>query len=459
MKSKFTILLLAFMSNTFCKVDSKKNDDMFKMLLLANILGSEIKFTLQDTSTQTRSASEIMALPAEFKNNAYQLHSVPVEDYGLEISVFLVWKSPSQGGVAHGKETIENADKVLLDIGATLFGEKASSKMAFRFGRWDIFKSLYGWSEDRNGPTRIMSIDQAWKDPSYDRLGLVIHSITYLFDKSKFKDPIHKMVKIKLKEHTNNSEASSTANQSYEQYITNVKLKMMEHPYLPTSPDILNMETPCETLNPTEPDIIKTNQHIFCGMNNQAILAVDAATGAALPDDGMISSAYYQMYNNGQIDLSTPAKMDAFNTAINSFPTQLSVYDLPTSAPPATVYTTTMDAYQTDAWKKQRLLVLPIPNTESRRSKMEIVMDKNESFRFLSDFGVETYEPIPAPKYKYQFNGVDQYASVSLDTDWMASQGVYYTNWQKTPTANSQINPAGGKNFGYFLPKFSVTVE
>ncbi len=449
------------MSLTFCKVDPKKNDDLFKMALLANIFGSEIKFTLQDTSTQARSASEIKALPAEFNNNAYQLNSVPVEDYGLEISVFLVWKSPSQGGVAHGKETIENADKVLLDIGATLFGEKASSKMAFLFGRWDIFKSLYGWSEERNGPTRFMSIDETWKDPSYDRLGLVIHSITYLFDKSKLKDSIHKMVKIKLKEHTYNSEASSTANQSYEQYITNVKLKMMEHPYLPTSPDILKMETPCETLNPTEPDIIKTNQHIFCGMQNQTILPIDQATGSALPENGMITTAYYRMYNNGQIDLSTPAKMDAFNTAINSFPTQLSIYDLPTSFPSATVYSSTMEAYQTDAWKNQRLLVLPIPNTESRRSKMEIVMDKNESFRFLSEFGVDLYEPIPAPKYNYhyQFKGSETYATVSLDTSWMASQGVYHTNWQKTPTSNSQINPAGGKKFGYFLPKLSVTVK
>ncbi|TGM02413.1 hypothetical protein [Leptospira jelokensis] len=430
-----------------------KNDDVLNLFLLSQLFQSKIEFQLGEnlnSNSLVRNANSALQLPAEFNNPNFEVKSVPIADFSMEIAAFLVWKSQELGGVPYGQETVANADKILLDMGGEAYGSDAKFKVPFRFGQWDIFQSLYG-VQRLGQPLKTFSIDSAWKDGSYDRLGLVIFDFNIEYDNNYISSPMQRMVQMRVKVlSTNNGGNVNTS----EDYYRNATVLNVEQPFLGSNETILSMKTPCQTLYPDEPRIISIHQSVFCGLSLQPLLQVSADTGSAIPSAYKVANSYVNI-QNGDLALGVP--LATWNTNINEL-SGLSGDAVPPGSNPATLHGNLMPEYSTNAWNNERLLVLKIPG-KTNRNRMKIVVDKNNSLLFHSSNGNSIYTPITSPKLISDYKGPGQYSDYAIDENWSVANGIFLSAWPTTASNPNQIDPSNGKVFGYFLPKISVEVE
>lgn len=446
-------LVLFFLLNCNLFTTKSKDDGVLNLLFLSLLSQSKIEFQLGEnvnSNALIRNTNSGIVLPAEFNNPNYELKSVPISDFSMEIAGFLVWKSPEFGGVPYGQETTSNADKILLDMGAEAYGKDVNFKLPFQFGQWDIFQSLYG-VQPNGQPLKTFSIDPTWKDGSYDRLGLVIFDFKIEYDQNFISSPMQRLVQMRIK--TISSSTGGNINTS-EDYYRNAIVSNVDLPYLGSNETILGMKTPCQTLYPDEPRIISIHQAVFCGMSLQPLLHVNADTGSAIPGANKISSSYVRL-KNGDMALGVP--QGTWDTNYNEL-NGLSGDAVPPGSNVAGLHGNLMPEYSSNAWTNERLLVLKIPGT-TNRNKMKIVVDKNNSLLFHSSNGNSIFTPITSPKLIADYKGPVVFSDYEIDDNWSVANGIFRSAWPTTATNPNQIDPTNGKVFGYFLPKISIEVE
>ncbi|EOQ88896.1 hypothetical protein LEP1GSC202_0706 [Leptospira yanagawae serovar Saopaulo str. Sao Paulo = ATCC 700523] len=430
-----------------------KNDDVLNLFLLSQLFQSKIEFQLGEnlnSNSLVRNANSVIVLPAEFNNPNFELKSVPIADFSMNIAGFLVWKSPEFGGVPYGQETVSNADKILLDMGAEAYGSDAKFKVPFQFGQWDIFQSLYG-VQRLGQPLKTFSIDPTWKDGSYDRLGLIIFDFKIEYDSNYISSPMQRLVEMRVRALSSNNGGNINTS---EDYYRNATVTNFDMPYLGSNETILSMKTPCQTLYPDEPRIINIHQAVFCGMSLQPLLNVNADTGSAIPSAYKISSSYVRI-QNGDLALGVP--QGTWDTNLNE------LSGLPGDAVPpgsnlAVLHGNLMPEYSSNSWNNERLLVLKIPGNTTR-NRMKIVVDKNNSLLFHSSNGNSIYTPITSPKLMADYKGPGVSSEYEIDDNWSVANGIFRSAWPTTASDPNQIDPSNGKVFGYFLPKISIQVE
>lgn len=446
-------LLLFFLLNCNLFTTKSKDDGVLNLLFLSLLSQSKIEFQLGEnlnSNALIRNTNSGIVLPVEFSNPNYALKSVPIADFSMEIAGFLVWKSPEFGGVPYGQETTSNADKILLDMGAEAYGKDVNFKVPFQFGQWDIFQSLYG-VQPNGQPLKTFSIDSAWKDGSYDRLGLVIFDFKIEYDNNFISSPMHRLVDMKVKSISSSSQGNINTSVDY---YRNAIVSKVDLPFLGSNETILGMKTPCQTLYPDEPRIISIHQSVFCGMSLQPLLQVNADTGSAIPSAYKISSSYDRIQNAGMALGVAQGTWDTNYNELNGLPGDA----VPPGSNLATLHGNLMPEYNSNAWTNERLLVLKIPGN-TNRNQMKIVIDQNNSLLFHSSNGNSIFTPITSPKLIADYKGPVVSSDYEIDDNWSVTNGIFRSAWPTTATNPNQIDPSNGKVFGYFLPKISIEVE
>lgn len=444
-----TILTLLMILNFACIQPGKNKDDLRNLFLLALFQKNGISLVVDPGQSQFLSNRQrsLISIPAELQNPSYSLNSISAKDFAFSMTTMLVWKSPSLGGVPHGSETIQNADKIIWDIGLSRYGAEARGKMAFRFLPGDLMDTIYGTrgANETDDSHRFYSIEKDWQNSSYDRLGLVITDMTLEFESAKLSRPFLKVAKFIVSE-INNFGGIQYIDDA--QYTKDLQIRIRNSIELPSSEELVASNSPCldayQIVLPSE----RNHELVACGLAKSFRTKVRENTGNNAPTVAALELFYEELYARNLI-----TSVEKNDKILDMYATS-DVEDPPHVGSIKTLYPNLMSQYSSNAWQNERLLVLPMP--EGERTNLTLVVSGENTLMYHANSIDASYEPIDNPKYQFNQIGGKEIRDYKFDLDWAVAQGIDPSSWPMTPSNGNQIDPANGKNFGYFLPKISV---
>lgn len=211
----------------------------------------------------------------------------------------MVWKSPTLGGVPYGQERMENADKILWDIGLSRYGEKGKGKMATQFLPGRIIDTIIGTRglDEPEDSMKDYPVDGSWRDNSYDRIGIVIRDFTFELDQSKLKNPFLRLVKFVVGDtFLPNGISNGTSGDD----VRNSVFHSQNRIYVESKEDIFYTDTPCIDVFGVLRNIEENHELVSCGVN-QFITLVTQKTGNALPDGEALELFYDELVKQGKM--------------------------------------------------------------------------------------------------------------------------------------------------------------
>ncbi|MDZ4727778.1 MAG: hypothetical protein SH817_16590 [Leptospira sp.] len=466
MKNLLSILLILIFSLSCKKDDNEKNEALLWALFAS--LSQNISFKLDETNASPTSQRGITAqqraiLPSKFQD-ALPTEIIPIKDFSIDIVKLFLWKSPSNGGVPSGSETKDNADKVILDIGKEVLGERMAGKSSLSFFQGPLIgnEAMIAVTNSDN-VTKILSVDQSWKDTTFDRMGIEFSSITYLLKNEKLSSPKDALVTLNtiLIDSNSYSDGSSTAEQI--QMINNegtalIKLTPVDSILSYTASGISIEDKPCQFVSYANAymknEMTSDRQKLSCG-TFQGRLPIQKQSGSVThpgSNDTVVfpSLTNAPTFNETELSQFRSSRTRPLPFMKDTLKESLAKWEIREDSP----------EYKSNIWAQNRIIVLNLP---ANRSKAEIKIDSSIGMVFQTQTSGGKFEPNEVPKLVTSFSsGTNRdwsNATLSLDSIWRATYGEDYSTWSYAPKNGNQPDPANGRDFGYFLPKFSVSSE
>ncbi|MCZ8157376.1 MAG: hypothetical protein O9264_14725, partial [Leptospira sp.] len=205
-------------------------------------------------------------------------------------------------------------------------------------------------------------------------------------------------------------------------------------------------DTPCPGGIPTGPP-----QIIACTGNPNLRYYIDKRTGGP----SIANNEYFSLYANSisNVPNFSQTEYDSFKSSGLPYPRIPSsvlsnqvTWEIPANS----------KEYETPIWKAERVVLLELPKAAGRRNKVDFNLDATKTFVFQTSSTGSKFEMNEIPKFNFQNEPGDAGGFNNLDSAWLFSD---YSTWSYAPKNGNQPDPANGRDFGYFLPKFTVTAE
>ncbi|TGL57929.1 hypothetical protein EHQ58_11035 [Leptospira ognonensis] len=449
MKERYILAL--FLAISFaCKPGQSDSNDLVRLLLVSDLFGNQINLQLdrQGSVISTRASSDTLSsLPEKFKDGR-PTQVVPAKNFRLDLLRIFLWKSKAMGGVEYGKETIANADVTILDMGAQGTGAEASGKVAYGVFEGNILQNSYAYGDFDGNVVTQWSVSEQWKDGSYDRIGLELSEIVFEYDMARLSSKASRVVSLEVK-------GIATPNNAVSSMDRYVQAKAVPVMYVLSYPSKYNTETdtPCSDRNPNFVSTVSGSQNLRCTGVDVDRFYVDARTGG--PSLG--NPFYFRSFasNLTNVPNFTAAEYDRFATDALPYPRvpiDIKSHFLNWETPTNTA------EYENEIWKTERVILLKLPNASNKRKKININIDASVSFVYQTAATDAKFERNEVPTFNYPALSASD-LSVKLDSTWLTAYGNDYSAWSYAPKNGNQPDPTNGRDFGYFLPKFSVTAE
>lgn len=431
-----------------CNPNKDADKDRNGLLMLAFVLdAAQINLKLdRQTATSARvSASSLSSLPARFQDGL-PTQVIPAKKFSLGVIRIFLWKSQSLGGVENGKETIANADVTILDMGAQGTGPEASGKKSFSVFEGNLLQNSYGYSDGNGNIERQWRVSEQWKDSSFDRIGIEISEISFEFDMTHLTSKSNRIVSLEVKGITKPSNVISES-EGYLRTVTVPVSYVLSYP----SKHNTSTDTPCSDSNPNFWYPPEFSQALGCrglGINR---FYIDKRTGAPSPGNPFYYRGFAGKLSN--VPNFSDSEYEAFYSQALPYPkipsaviNQFANWETPVNE----------KVYDQSIWKSERVVLLNLP--KGNRKKVNIVLDASQSFVFQTSSEGSKFEMNEVPKLFHPDKNSNDLLS-TLDPAWLTTYGNDYSAWSYAPKNGNQPDPANGRDFGYFLPKFSVTAE
>lgn len=445
-----------FAMTLHCGKGSGKDTSDLQSILFLNLLSENnfsVKLVNADANSQSRALDRNTTLPSKFRD-ALPTQIIPVKNLMVQLVRLYLWKSPSFGGAPSGGETKENADLIIFDHAKDYYGDEAGGKSAYPVFQGPLLQNDLGFGSIRSNGERVVTyIDERWKDKSYDRIGIEFQEIRYVLEDQNLSSKEDQIVTLKTQIFDDNRYVTSQSESSGVNWksIKNVPINTIE---TYSVSGLSNEEFPCRLFK-SQSDYTKYQmstdlQKLWCG------------TFMNLPIHKLSASATHPGYNGEFPTVTNPpvfseSELTQFSQS-GTRPSPFLTESLQANLAKWEVRSDLIE-YQSNIWNASRIVVITLPE---KRNKPEILIDGSVGLVYQTQVLGNKFETNPIPKLNVSIlNNEDRWLNtkLSLDSTWLTAYGNDYSAWSYAPKNGNQPDPTNGRDFGYFLPKFSVTAE
>jgi hypothetical protein len=463
---KIIFLVIILQLTSFCKKgENGKNDALLWALFASLSQNISLRLEVPNPSASQRglTAQQSAILPSRYLDGL-PTEVVPIKDFSIDIVRLYLWRSSSNGGATPGSETKDNADKVILDIGREVLGDDMAGKSSRSFFQGPLIgnDAIFATTDPTKG-TKFISVDQSWKDTTFDRVGIEFSSITYLLKSDKLSSAKDALVTLDTILIDSNTYSDGWSTEEQIQLIknegtTHIKLTPVDSILSYSASGLSSEEKPCQFLSASsvymKNEMSSEKQKLSCG-TYQGRLPIHKQSGSVTHPGSNGVTVFPSLTNApvfSETDLSqfrnTRTRPLPFMT--DSLKTSLAKWETREDTP----------EYKSNIWRQNRIVVLQLP---ANRSKAEIKVDSTVGLVFQTQSVGGLFESNEVPKLVTTFSSGSNKdwtnATLTLDPTWLTTYGNNYSTWSYAPKNGNQPDPANGRDFGYFLPKFSVTAE